>query len=144
MTSDEKYDLIDEEGNLIRSQVIVGGDSFNQTEALFNTYDGSFNRSENNGKVLIMEVWCNSHDGSKQLLKTLVPTSLGWRVARRVENPNHYRSRDGGEGEQFRPFVKLRFKTSALPNRGYDMSGVYPSVHIQKAFNDLFRQYFDR
>lgn len=144
VVNDEKYDITDAEGKPIREQVIVGGESFgSDKETLFSTYDGSLMRSECKGKVLIMEVWCNSHDGTPQLLKSLVPTKLGWRIARSTNNPNRFRSRDGGEGNQFRPFVKLRFKTSALPNRGYDMSAVYPTVHIQKAFNDLMRQYFD-
>lgn len=145
VVNDEKYDLMDSEGKLIRSQVIVGGDSFAaRDQTIFSTYDGSLNRVECKNKVLVMEVWCIGQGGDKQKLKTLLPTSLGWRVARRADNPNAYR-KGGSEGqdEQFRPFVKLRFKTAALPNRGYDMGGVFPSVHIQKAFNDLFRQYFD-
>lgn len=141
---DEKYDLKDKEGKFIRDQVICGGDEFsNQSTALFNTFDGSFSRSENRGKVLVMEIWCKGEDGQPQKLKTLLPTALGWRVARRVDNPNRWRTNDGTPGEQFRPFSKLRFQTAALPNRAYDMSGVFPTVHIQKAFNDLFRQYFD-
>lgn len=144
--NDEKYDLTDKDGNLIRNQVICGGQNFgndNSVSQLFNTFDGSFSRSENRGKVLVMEIWCKSVDGKPQLLKTLLPTSIGWRVARRVDNPNKWRAAEGGAGEQFRPFVKLRFKTSALPNRAYDTGAVWPSVHIQKAFNDLMRQYFD-
>lgn len=144
VVNDEKYDLLDSEDKLIREQVIVGGESFAQKDqTIFSTFDGSMSRSECKDKVLVMEVWCQSYDGKPQLLKTLLPTSLGWRVARRVDNPNRFRGKEGDDGEQFRPFVKLRFKTAALPNRAYDMGAVYPSVHIQKAFNDLFRQYFD-
>ena len=141
---DEKYGLTDKEGKLIREQVICGGDDFNEpTTALFNTFDGSFTRSENRGKVLVMEVWCKKEGQESQKLKTLLPTPLGWRVARRANNPNRWSGKDGKDGEQFRPFVKLRFKTAALPNRAYDTGGVWPTVHIQKAFNDLMRQYFD-
>lgn len=143
--NNEIYDKIDATTKKpIRELVITGGESFgNPTQALFNTYDGSLIRSENKGKVLVMEVWCNSHDGTKQRLKTLLPTSTGWRVARDVENPNVYSAPEGQEAEQFRPFVKLRFKTAALPNRAYDMGAVFPTIHLQKAFNDLMRQYFD-
>jgi hypothetical protein len=89
-----------------------------------------------------MEVWCK-HGNEPQLIKTLLPTKNGWRIARRAENPNWYKDKNGKQTMQFRPFSKLRFKTAALPNRAYDMSGVYPTIHIQKAFNDLMRQYFD-
>lgn len=142
--NDEKYDAKDKEGKDIRSQVIVGGDDFaNPATALFNTFDGSLSRSECRGKVLVMEVWCKKVGQEPQKLKTLLPTSLGWRIARNVNNPNKWRGKEGTDGEQFRPFVKLRFKTAALPNRAYDTGAVWPSVHIQKAFNDLMRQYFD-
>jgi len=141
--NDEKYDLKDKEGKFIREQAICGGETFSEgASALFSTFDGSFVRSENRGKVLIMEVWTKKDGAEPQKLKTLIPTSLGWRVARRVDNPNKWK-RNNGQEEQFRPFVKLRFKTSALPNRAYDTGAVWPSVHIQKAFNDLMRQYFD-
>lgn len=142
--ADTRYDLLDKDSKPIREQVITGEQSFEEpSKALFATFDGSRGRSECHGKVLVMEVWCISHNGEKQKLKTLLPTKLGWRVARRVDNPNVYRSKDGKDGEQFRPFVKIRFKTAALPNRAYDMGGVFPTIHIQKAFNDLMRQYFD-
>lgn len=142
--ADEKYDLKDKDGKLIRESVIVGGEEFNSAAtAMFSTFDGSMNRAECRGKVLVMEVWCKKDGEKPQKLKTLLPTALGWRVARRTDNPFRYRGKEGNDGEQFRPFSKLRFKTSALPNRAYDMSAVFPTVHIQKAFNDLFRQYFD-
>ncbi len=136
--ADTKYDLTNSEGNLIRSQVITGGEGFaDPAKALFSTYDKSLMRAENKDKVLVMEVWC-MEGGKPQLIKTLLPTSIGWRVARRSPNPNKW-----ADGKQFRPFVKLRFKTSALPNRAYDMGAVFPTIHLQKAFNDLMRQYFD-
>lgn len=142
--ADARYDVLDKDGKTIREQVITGDQSFEEpSKALFATFDGSRGRSECHGKVLVMEVWCIAHNGEKQKLKTLLPTKLGWRVARRVDNPNTYRGKDGKEGDQFRPFVKIRFKTAALPNRAYDMGGVFPTIHIQKAFNDLMRQYFD-
>lgn len=141
--NDTKYDIADKDGKLIRDQVIAGGQPFaDQNAVMFSTFDGSLNRTECRGKVLIMEVWCISSNGEKQKLKTLLPTQFGWRVARRTNNPNYYKAKDGSE-EQFRPFVKLRFKTAALPNRAYDMGAVFPTIHLQKAFNDLFRQYFD-
>ncbi len=130
---DLKYDLKDENGVFMREQCIVGGESF-VNEALFSTFDASFNRSENRGKVLVVEAWCKN----KNKLKTLLPTKNGWRIARNSENPNKYHN-----GDNFRPFGKLRFKTSALPNRAYDTGGVWPTVGIQKSFNDLMREYFD-
>lgn len=137
--ADEKYDLKDSDGNLIRELVIEGGTSgpgFN-TEALFNTYDGSLKSPECNGKVLCLEVWCTKDNR----LKTLVPTSLGWRKARDVENPHYYMR--SNEKVPFAPYVKLRFKPSPIPNRAYDMGAIYPTVKIQRAFNDLINEYFD-
>lgn len=137
--ADTKYDKTDSEGKLIREQVVCGGQPMDtSTEALFDTYDGSFRRAENKGKVLVVEVWCKGVGTEKQRVKTLLPTSLGWRIARDAENPNKW-----ANGEQFRPFSKLRFKTSPLPNRAYDTGMVWPTIGIQKAFNDLMNEYFD-
>lgn len=142
--NDAKYDVVDKEGKTIRSQVITGDQGFvDPSKALFSTYDGSMSKSECRGRVLVMEVWTKGTNGQDLRLKTLLPTSLGWRIARDAENTNRYRDKKDGKGTQFRPFVKLRFKTSALPNRGYDMGAVFPSIHIQKAFNDFMRQYAD-
>lgn len=141
---DPKYDVVDKENKPIREQVIIGGDSFESpAKALFNTYDQSFIRAENRGNVLVMEVWCKEGGGEPQEIITLLPTKVGWRIARKAPNPNRFRTHDGKDGEQFRPFVKMRFKPAALPNRAYDMGAVYPTIHIQKSFNDLMRQYFD-
>lgn len=135
--NDEKYDLLDSEGNTIRSQVIEGGVmSGFDTEALFNTYDGSMKRADCDGKVLVMEVYCTT-DGT---LLTLLPTSLGWRIARSVDNPYHYNDKDQ---TKFVPMVKLRFTTSPVPNRAYDTGAVWPTVKIQRSFNDLMNEYFD-
>ncbi len=136
--NDEKYDQADGDGNLVRSSVVVGGDMPSPATALFNTFDRSMNRSECVGKVLVMEVWCLGYNGGLQKIKTLLPTSQGWRIARDSNNPNMYK-----DGTQFRPFVKLRFKTSPVPNRAYDTGAVWPTVKIQKAFNDLMNEYFD-
>lgn len=142
--SDPKYDLTDSQGVLIREQVICGGSPFqNAASALFSTFDGSLQRSENTGKVLIVEAWCKGEDGKPQKLKTLLPTQNGWRIARDADNPNRYKTDDGKPGEYFRPFVKSRMKVTPLTNRAYDISAIYPTIHIQKAFNDLMRQYFD-
>lgn len=134
---DEKYDLLDAEGNPIRAQVIEGGVmSGFDVEALFNTYDGSMKRSECDGKVLVMEVYCTTDDK----LKTLLPTSLGWRKVRDIDNPNHYNDE---KKTKFVPMVKLRFTVSPVPNRAYDTGAVWPTVKIQKSFNDLMNEYFD-
>lgn len=132
---DEKYDIKDQDGNYIREQSIEGGttSSFGET-AMFSTFDGSMKRADCDGKVLVMEVWCKELNQ----LKTLIPTSLGWRLARISDNPNEF-----ADGTPFRPFVKLRFKTSPVPNRAYDTGAVFPTIKIQKAFNDLMREYFD-
>lgn len=136
--ADEKYDLEIGEGDdkkKVRELVIEGGvKSGFDADALFSTFDGSLKRPECENKVLVVEAWCKETNE----LKTLLPTSQGWRVARRVKNPNQY-----ADGTPFRPFVKLRFKTSPVPNRAYDTGAVYPTVKIQKAFNDLIREYFD-
>lgn len=142
--NDEKYDLADSQGVLIREQAICGGSPFENTaKALFSTFDGSLSKAENTGKVLIVEVWCKGEGTEKQKLKTLIPTQNGWRIARDVDNPNRYKDEKGDAGEYFRPFVKSRFKVTPLPNRAYDTGAIYPTIHIQKAFNDLMRQYFD-
>jgi hypothetical protein len=137
--ADEKYDAKDKEGNLIRSQVIVGGpegEGF-ATSALFNTFDGSMASAQCAGKVLCLEVHCKSDNA----ILTLLPTSLGWRIARKKPNPNYYDM--PGAKLYFRPFVKLRFKPSPVPNRAYDTGAVYPTIGLQKAFNDLYNEYFD-
>lgn len=138
--NDEKYDMIDEAGTTIRSQVITGGpegEGF-ATTALFNTFDGSIQTSQCAGKVLVLEGHCNADN----TIVTLLPTSLGWRIAREKDNPNFYKLADGAK-LYFRPFVKLRFKPSPVPNRAYDMSAVYPTIKIQRSFNDLINEYFD-
>lgn len=136
--TDEKYDLMVGD-TPVRLLAIEGGpkSSFS-TEALFATYDGSMKQSSCEGKVLVIEAWCKNTNE----LKTLLPTSMGWRVARRTTNPNFYKDAKGGK-TFFRPFVKLRFKTSPLPNRAYDTGAVFPTIKIQKAFNDLINEYFD-
>lgn len=136
--NDPKYDVVDDEGKFIREQAIVGGEPMDQATALFNTFDRSLNQTECRGKVLVMEVWCLGEGDKPQKIKSLIPTAIGWRIARNAENPNKYK-----DGTQFRPFGKLRFKTSPVPNRGYDMGAVFPTVKIQKAFNDLINEYFD-
>lgn len=136
--ADEKYDLTDENGKLIREQVIEGGTSsegFAKT-ALFSTYDGSMRSSQCDGKVLVLEAWC-MHDDK---LKTLLPTSNGWRLARDTENPNHY---NDPQKTKFAPFSKMRFKVSPVPSRAYDTGAVWPTVKIQKAFNGLINEYLD-
>lgn len=134
---DEKYDALDADGNPIRMSVITGGVmSGFDTEALFNTYDGSMKRSDCDGKVLVMEVHCTRTNK----LKTMLPTSNGWRIVRNVDNPNHYNDK---EKTPFAPFVKMRFTTSPVPNRAYDTGAVWPTIKIQKAFNDLMNEYFD-
>lgn len=138
--NDEKYDLTDSHGTLIRMQAIEGGveGSGFAAETFFNTYDGSMKTPQCNGKVLVLEVWCKNDN----TLVTLIPTSLGWRKARERDNPNFF---DLGDGTKiyFRPYVKLRFKPSPVPNRAYDTGAVYPTIKIQKAFNDTINETFD-
>jgi hypothetical protein len=139
VVNDTKYNALDHEGKLIREQVVEGGQAMTNTaEALFDTYDGSFKRSENKGKVLVMEVWTKKDGEKPQKIITLLPTSIGWRIARKADNPNKWK-----DGVQFRPFSKVRFKLSPLPNRAYDTGMVWPTVGIQKSFNDLTNEYFD-
>lgn len=136
--ADEKYDLM-VGSTPVREMVIEGGPKAAfSTEALFATFDGSMKQSSCEGKVLVIEAWCKTTNE----LKTLLPTEMGWRVARRTTNPNFYKDAKGDK-TYFRPFVKLRFKMSPLPNRAYDTGAVFPTIKIQKAFNDLINEYFD-
>lgn len=134
--SDEKYDAKDDEGNYVREQVVASDDEPKPNPALlFAQYERN-PAPQDAGMVVLHEIWCL--DGNR--IMTVAPTSLGWRCLR--EKKNTYRWKTGGKGEPFRPFVKLRFSVSPLPNRAYDMGAVYPTVNIQKAFNDLFNQVF--
>lgn len=145
--NDEKYNLTSDgtdestgenKGELLRKSAVTGGPEFAfATNALFATYDKSVRASECKGKVLCLEVWCTRDNR----LKTYIPTAMGWRKVRDTENPNYYNDKNGKK--YFVPIVKLRFKVSPLPNRGYDTGAVYPTVKIQKSFNDLMREYFD-
>ncbi len=137
---DTKYTAKDAQGNLLRNSVVTGGSSpySDQAGLKFSSYDKSLTGDICDGKVVIVEAWCKS---SNKLI-TLAPTALGWRILREMENPNYYIDKDEKK-IPFRPFVKLRFKTSPLANRAYDTGAVYPTVKIQKAFNDLTNQYFD-
>lgn len=130
--ADKRYDAKDSEGNLIRESVIE--DSEIADAALkFASYDRS-PQPQDEGKAVLHEVW------TRDEFMTLAPTGQGWRIVRRRKIPYSWRS-NAGEGEKFRPFVKLRFKVSPLPNRAYDMGGVYPTVKLARAFEDLFNQY---
>lgn len=137
--TDDKYDAKDGEGNFIRNDVVEGGESPYTASASykFSSYDKSLVGEVNQDKVVLVEAWCKK--GNKMF--TLGPTSIGWRVLRSIDNPYFYQ--DGDKHTPFRPFSKLRFKSSPLANRAYDMGGVYPTVKIQRAFNDLINQYFD-
>src|SRR3990167_10414676 len=50
---------------------------------------------------------------------------------------------EDSDGKKYKPFVKLRFKTNPLPNRAYDTGAIEPTIHLQKAFNDLLNELFD-
>lgn len=130
--ADKKY-------NKLRSNVIVGSDKpyDNQAVYKFATYDRSLTSDICKDRVLLIEAWCKSENKCI----TIAPTSEGWRVLRDAENDFAYKSEQ--DDIPFRPFVKLRFKTSPLANRGYDMGAVYPTIKIQRSFNDLVNQYFD-
>lgn len=134
---DELLDMKDAEGNFIREQTITGGvNAAIPVSSLFSSYDDSLRQPVNDGKVLIVEAWCTY---SNKLI-TLLPTSQGWRIARNEVNPNHYNDPDQ---TPFKPFIKLRFKPSPVPNRAYDVGAIFPTIRIQKAFNDLINEYFD-
>lgn len=131
--NDDKYD------KAIRDTAIVGSNKpyDNQATYKFATYDKSLTSEIADSKVVVLEAWCK--EDNKVI--SLIPTSEGWRIARNADNDFAYKA--GEETEPFRPFVKLRFKTSPLANRAYDTGAVYPTIKIQKAFNDLINQYFD-
>lgn len=134
---DEKYDGIDHDGNLLREQVIEGGGKHdNMAKVIFSRYDAALTSPESDGKVPLIEVWsCESHGNE---VMTFAPTGLGWRCLRKKKNQYKW-----SDGSFFRPFVKLRFKISPLSNRAYDIGAIWPTVRIQRAFNDLVNQYFD-
>jgi len=125
--------------NDLRKSVVTGGQNpFGDVTTKFANYDKSLTQPHCENKVVICEAWCKKDNR----LVSIAPTAEGWRVIRNEKNPYGYNDGKGGK-IQFRPFVKLRFKTSPLPNRAYDTGAVYPTVKIQKSFNDLVNQYFD-
>ena len=139
---DAKYDktYTDKSGEkkLIREMVICGGEKMNENGVRFGAYDKAQNEGINKDKVLLREAWCKSNNH----LYTIAPTGNGWRVLRKQKNPNEYQRKDA-DGIPFRPFVKLRFKVSPVPNRAYDTGAIYPTVRLQNSFNDLINEYFD-
>lgn len=133
---DERYD------EAVRNKLIVGDDQVWSDVALkFNTNDKSLTEAIAKDKVVLLEAW----NTQTHTICTLAPTQEGWRIAREVSKEDNIHFYDDGKGKKiyFAPFAKLRFKTSPLANRAYDMGAVYPTVKIQKAFNDLVNQYFD-
>lgn len=138
--ADEKYTATAANGSFLRESVVSGGSSpySSDSKYKFSSYDKSLTGEVCDGKVVILEGWCKSQNK----IISLAPTMEGWRILRKADNPNYHVD---GKGRKipFRPFGKLRFKTSPLANRAYDTGAVYPTVKIQKAFNDLINQYFD-
>lgn len=134
--NNKSFNKKDSEGNFIRESVVEGGsDTLHENaDVKFSAYDNALITSESRGKVPIMEAWKLS---TNEII-TIAPTSLGWRILKKVPNSNKW-----SDGTFFRPFIKLRFKVSPLPNRAYDTSAIFPTVKIQKAFNDLMNEYFD-
>lgn len=132
---DERYDKKDGDGNLIREMVVEGGTTGDTDETvIFATYDKAMNTEINAGKVPLMECWSKD---TNQII-TIAPTAMGYRILRVKDNPYNFE-----KGSSFRPFIKLRFKPSPIPNRAYDTGAIFPTIKIQKAFNGLMNEYFD-
>ena len=72
------------------------------------------------------------------MVTTVGPTSMGWQILKQEAMP--YKDSDG---DPWLPFIKIKFKTSPLPNRAYDVGAIEPTIKIQRAFNDLMNEYFD-
>lgn len=128
----------------VREDCIVGSDNSPYSDDVsykFSNYDGSLTHSAANGKVPILEV----HDTVHDTICSIIPTSNGWRIAKEVSKKENIHFYNDGKDKKvyFAPFIKLRFKTSPLSNRAYDVGAIFPTVKIQKSFNELFNQYFD-
>lgn len=130
------YDAKNADGSFVRADVIEGGsEAMQENQTIkFSTYDNALITPEAKGKVVLMEAW--KLDTNEVI--TIGPTSIGWRILRKKKNTNKW-----SDGVFFRPFVKLRFKVSPLSNRAYDTGAIFPTVKIQRAFNDLMNEYFD-
>jgi hypothetical protein len=82
--------------------------------------------------TLIFERWTTEE------IVTIAPTSSGYKIIRQI--PNNYKD---ASGNSYMPFVKLRMKSSPLPNRAYDFGAIEPTLRIQKAFNDMLNEILD-
>lgn len=141
LKKDEKYSATGADGKLVREDVVSGGNSpyISDSAYKFSSYDKSLIGEICKNRTPILEGWCKSENK----IITIAPTSIGWRVIRNSKNERYYYNDGEDKKIYFRPFSKIRFKTSPLSNRAYDTGAIFPTVKIQKAFNDLINQYFD-
>jgi len=99
-----------------------------------NSDDTVYSEKPQGNRGELLEYW--TADNKKII--TIGQTDLGWVELRNILNPNKDQ-----DNKQFKPFVKMKFKTNPLPNRMYDTGGIEPALHIQKAFNDAVREFLD-
>ena len=122
----------DERYNENKKMVIDTSEMQDTADSRFSAYDSTVNAQNPEGVTELLERWTNDK------VITIAPTSLGWKVIREMENKY-----EDSDGKKYKPFVKLRFKTNPLPNRAYDTGAIEPTIHLQKAFNDLLNELFD-
>lgn len=129
-SADERYD------KKYRSELVEVEDSMIDTEdSKFSAFDGTvYSSTKDLKRTEILEYWTADN---KEVI-TLGNTTSGWQILRRKDNTNKT-----ADGLLFKPFVKLKFKTSPLPNRAYDIGAIEPSIKIQLAFNDAVRAFLD-
>lgn len=89
---------------------------------------------EESEETELLEAW-NPFDNT---VTTVGQTASGWKVLRRIPRP--YKNYDG---EEYNPFVKVKFKNSPLPNRAYDIGAIEPTLKIQKSYNEAANQFMD-
>lgn len=130
----------DERYNKEVRENVVASDAANtdQTQKGYETYDDSSTILQNpNSEVEFFEHYCKE-EGK---ITTIIPTGNGWQIAREITFEEA--GLIDADGQPFYPFVKMRCKTSPLPNRAYDMGILEPTLKVQKAYNDMVNEIFD-
>lgn len=129
---DETYDYKNSDGTLNRILVVPEQSVPEDQESKFSSYDASIETPPPKGVVPVLE--CTTDEE----IVTIAPTALGWKIIRKVDNPTK-----DADGEQYKPFVKLRLKNNPLINRAYDTGAVEPTLYIQRSFNGLVNEFLD-
>ena len=122
--------------NQYRLKVTPINDSeFEDDDTTYSAYDNT-NKSDSSEVEYteILEYWSKDNEE----IITVAPTSLGWQILDKRENKFV-----DADNNKFKPFVKIKFKNSPLPNRAYDIGAIEPTLNLQLAFNDAVNQFFD-